>query len=151
MMVVMMGVMCVGCGYTYKEGDFSLAISVDKTEAQVGETVTVTVVFENLSGRKHSIHRKKRLKNVNDIINIGLHTEDVDWGFVYTDEHVSWYALKMKTLKKGKTITIEKEFQIEESKNYETAAAVMFYIGRNYKKPIYIETDRITIHVTEGR
>ena len=32
-------------------GDFSLTVILDKTEAKIGDTVTATVVFRNLSGR----------------------------------------------------------------------------------------------------
>jgi hypothetical protein len=32
-------------------GDFSLTVTLDKTEAMIGDTVTATVVFKNLSDR----------------------------------------------------------------------------------------------------
>ena len=41
--------------YVYQEDDFSLTITVDKTELRVGDTIEVTATLKNLSGRKHKI------------------------------------------------------------------------------------------------
>ena len=51
MLVVLMGVVCVGCGYVYNEGDFVLTISVKETTITRGEDFVVEVQLENLSGK----------------------------------------------------------------------------------------------------
>jgi len=49
-----------GCRYNYQEGDFRLTVIAHGTELRVGDTIKITVRFENLSGRRlrivHGIH-----------------------------------------------------------------------------------------------
>lgn len=146
-------IMCLGIfwgctnDYEYKETDFRLTISVDKVDVAVGDIVTVTVTFENLSGRdipiKLSPWDTREKHEIKDLIQIGLFPENVDYGFAIYD---LGGRMGRKTIKKDMIVQQTMAFVIEEQIDHEAAAAIIFYVGKDYTgKTIYSEIQTITV------
>ena len=134
--------------YVYQESDFSLVITVDKTEVRVGDTVKVTATLTNLSGKGISIQMPRSyIKKTNDLIMMGVFRETSDY-FFCLDDVKGGYRKKIR-LKKDTEIQNKMEFQIEELMGYEAAAEVYFYAESNYHKFIKIAAKPIKILVTE--
>ena len=144
-------VMClgllVGCenDYVYKEGDFSLEITVDKTSVSVGDSVTVTAKFKNLSGRNIRVQMSHPdYKKLEDMILIGLFKEGAKQEFIVTSKGGPRRKI---TIKKDAVITQSMEFSIDDSLNYDVLSHVVFYTGKGYDEvvSIYSESSKIII------
>jgi hypothetical protein len=145
-----------GCGsnYTYQEGDFRLTVTVDKTEVQVGGTITVTAKLENLSGEDLPIvffdfHNPNNSKTEH-ILHAGLLAEGED--FAFSD---AWFQPSKKTLKKNSSVTFTKSVTIEDANNRVARAVANFYVGKetNSKRfftentAVNIQSDKIKINI----
>ena len=94
--------------YEYQEGDFSLEITVDKTEAAVGDVVEITATFKNLSGRDLPVSfmdpvnsRDKKKINKEYLLIIALHPEwQMTWFFM-----AIWVTPSRIALKKDEVIS----------------------------------------------
>jgi len=129
----------VMCGsYTYKEGDFSLTITVDKTELRVGDTIEVTVTFKNLSGRKHRI-----IHPAGDIMSM------VSLKFVPKGEELSFgWVLESSSDVMEKSAVLEDKFswEVRESGEYCMAACAYFRIVRSYYINLFYGDVRMDIY-----
>ena len=61
MLVILMGVVMVGCGKEYGESDFSLEISVNSETLNQGDDIEVEIIFKNLSGKKLNINHSSAM------------------------------------------------------------------------------------------
>ena len=132
MMAIMVLGLFAGCSsnYVYQEGDFSLEIEVDKTEAKIGDTITVTATFRNLTGKKlpvvfHDRYDRNRSK-IEHIIHIALVGEDTDFEWAFTDE---WFRPSRKTLQKDTILTTTKSYIIDSQVDHIACAIASFYVG----------------------
>jgi len=153
--IICLGVLVVmifslgACGrnYEYKEEDFSLTITVDKTEAKVGDTITVTATLENLSGRNIHIRKKPSdRRKLKDMIAIGFFPESEE--YYWSTNPVSGLSNRI-TIKKDTVIILTKEFIIEESENYVTDAVIIFFVGKGYKTDVWVYSEPIKIEIKE--
>jgi len=109
--------------------DFSLTVTLDKTKARIGDTITATVVFKNLSGRDIEAELPDWIaarggRSKDDILSAV---------FVPEGEKVSYPGVKFdgplpKVLIESETV-IERKFEhtITESKNLEARAGAYFF------------------------
>jgi len=146
--ILTMGVgLFAGCGkedYVYKEGDFSLEISVDKTEVSVGDTIYLVAVLRNLSGKDI------RIENFSDkidgimsiyIFNDPTSTTDVPGG--------PKQKRKRFLLSKDASISTARDFIVDgELMEIEAFLGVSFYIGKSNENT-YIKSKTIKILVKE--
>jgi len=120
--------------YEYKEGDFSLTIEVDKTEVQVGDTVTVTATFKNLSGRDIPIRIspwKTSIKaQVEDLIYIELYDENGNYRVAEPDLGGTYGK---RTIKKGAVIQYTEQFIVEGDSDRWAYAGISFYTRKELK------------------
>ena len=67
-------------GYTFCESDFELTLTVSQTEARVGDTITATAKFVNLSGRNLTIRTWRSIRNEPaDLILLSNRASDSIW------------------------------------------------------------------------
>ena len=121
-------------------GDFLLTVTVDKTSARVGETVTVTAVFKNLSGKDIPIEltdwqtyyneRNEVLPEIGNILETLVCLED--GGFSHIT--ILMGQRDKMILEKDAVIRHTAEYRIEELEKHYAAAAVYFYLDGDEKK-----------------
>lgn len=112
--------------------DFSLLVSVDKVNFQIGEKIIVTAILENLSN-------KDILCEVPDWIAVtgGQQAEDLlkffcipcDSGFDWTVNSIAVEPRPRVILKKGAKVERIFEYTVSESNNVEVHVGAFFYIG----------------------
>ena len=148
MMIVTMLLVLTACrnSYEYKEEDFRLTVTVDKTEARVGDTVTVTATFENLSGRNIWVRAgSPSVKRLEDVLQLGAWQEYRNVAFgVYDDGGL----LLRWRFKKDAVIEKQMEIVIQELSDYVASAAVIFRVGREHERK-GIDGERVIIIVKE--
>ena len=138
-------------GEEYIVGDFSLTVTVDKTNAKVGDTVTATVVFKNLGGRDIEAELPDWIVTGNkqskeDILYAAFASEmNFEWVF----PSVGFEPLPKILIESG--VVIEKTFEhkITSSKNLKVHAAA-FFLTETYPTTGYglqIESKPIKIKV----
>ena len=135
----------VGCAndYVYKEDDFGLEITIDKTPVAVGDLVTVTAKFKNLSGRDIRVQTSHPdYKKLEDMVSIGMFEENTEHEFSITS--IGGPRRKIR-IKKDAVITLTMEFSIEELLNYEVLAHVVFFTGKGYSESVSIYSESIKI------
>ena len=141
-------VACGGDDYEYKEGDFSLTVAVDKTEAAVGDTIEITATFKNLSGRDIRIQTPFiSLKKLEYMIAAGLFPENQDYGFSFFLEEGS---LLKTTIKKDTVLTRMLNHSIDECVNYIAIARIEFCVGKDYSEFVEIGSQTIKILVEDN-
>lgn len=140
----------VGCyeDYTYNENDFLLEISVDKTVASVGETVTVTAKLTNLSGRDIRVKLPHPWNTeIKNILGAGFFIKDgYPYGF---GVNPVGGRRKTVTIKKDAIIQRTFEFIVAENETYLVAAAAFLIFDDNLRDLHIIETEPIEIIIRE--
>jgi hypothetical protein len=134
-----------GCGsnYTYQEDDFRLTVTVDKTEAVVGETVTVTAIFENISGQNIRVQGWSARQKLDDILIPVCIPDRPDFsaGIGGTAGFIP-----RRTFRKDASIKRQITCVIEESTNHNAYAVVLFSVGKEHQLiEVRSETVRITV------
>lgn len=138
LMIMIFGVFA-GCSndYSYKEGDFSLEITVDKTSASIGDEVEITATLKNVSGQALTILYPNDPERNQGPIYIGGIND------VYVDE---W---AQKTLENNATIT-KKEIRLLTNNNVMIGGIAEFYIGhKESSNRVTIASDIIEIIINE--
>ena len=113
--------------------DFSLAVTADKTSAKVGDTVTATVVFKNLSGGDieaeipdwliGTLRKPIEDYTVEDILFTYFITWDnFEWDFI----DIAIFNRPVILIKSGAVIERQFKHTVTESKNIEIHAGVFF-------------------------
>ena len=109
-------------------GDFSLTVTLDKTEVNVGDTVTATVVFKNLIGKDIEAELPDWIasgggRSKEDILDAVLLHEGVEWAFI----DIAFFGPKPKILiESGDIIERQFELNVTEKKNFEVHAGAFF-------------------------
>jgi len=123
-----------GCGnnYVFNEEDFRLTLSVDKTEARVGDTVTAHATFENLSGR--DINVRARFSTVDDPDNL------LQFLWMLESDEISQVDLlgfvpspPRRIIEKDAVFEKQRQFTIQRQENRIVKALVFFRLGREWK------------------
>jgi len=128
MLFSVVGMMGCGNDYVFNEDDFRLTVSVDKTEARVGDIVTVTATLENLSGRNLRVQAATpNMVNLENILIPAVVPEHSDWGSYITFEG-GW--VRRNTFRDGAIIEVQSQREIRHEANYVAFAGVRFSIGR---------------------
>ncbi|MCL2410967.1 MAG: hypothetical protein FWC97_04915 [Treponema sp.] len=141
LLCAMVFISCAGNGYTASTGlgrgvnmtdkvivgDFSLTVTVNKTEASIGDTVTATVVFKNLGGRDIEAELPDWIaaaggKSVEDILDVVFVPEGVEWAFV----DISFEPRPKILIKSGAEIERQLEYTVTESGFLEIRAGAFF-------------------------
>ena len=139
------------CTGRYNEGDLTLTLEVDKTEVQVGDTITATATLKNISGKdvKFSLPPSYKGGRVEDkLIGIILVDENIRAGFGIFDDGGPFWIWVNGTIKNGSAMQKTQQFVIEEAVNYNLSAGALFCYKPNGKK-IGIYSEEIKIHVKE--
>jgi hypothetical protein len=136
----------VGCGsnYVYQESDFSLEISVDKTEVSVGDTIHLVATLKNLSGKDI------RIENFSDKIEgiLSIHIFN-DSTLAISVPGGPKQKRKRFLLHKDVSISITRDFPIDgDLMDIEIFADVSFYIGKNNENT-YLKSETVKILVNE--
>ncbi|MFA5450203.1 MAG: hypothetical protein WC292_07205 [Clostridia bacterium] len=134
--------------------NFSLAITVDKTKAQIGDKITVTATFKNLSGKNISIeltdwqtaYLLRGEMETPSPLEIAIIPEESEWAFNSIGVEVRHQML----IRKDEIIQQTFEFIIGEPVNHKVLSGVFFYSGENYKDFTAIKSDPIKIILLEG-
>jgi len=151
----------VACDFNGEEvivKDFSLKVTVDKTEVKKGSTVKTTVVFKNLSGRDIEA-------DLPDWLVVGIRdSKGIDYAFskedilvAYLVENTEWAFNSVEArpplpkilIERGDVIVREFEHTVTGSKNLKVQAAA-FFIASGYPTTDYglqIENRPIRIKV----
>jgi len=108
-------------------GDFSLTVTLDKTEARIRDTITVTVVFKNLSDIDIEAELPDWIaagggRNKEDILDAVLLYEGVEWGFL----DILFKPRPKILIENGAVIERQFEFTVTEKKNFEVHAGAFF-------------------------
>jgi len=147
--------------YEYKEGDFLLNATVDKTTVSVGDTVTVTVVLKNLSGYTlpiyYSVPYNKgdhvRKKAFGEVMAVTLYPDNYEGGLPYGYNPPNYPSPMSKeykmTFEKDAEISFTKQFEIIIDRDSTVDVTVGFSIGKGKKtrKSITVSVDPIEITV----
>jgi len=143
MLFSVVGMMGCSNDYIFNEEDFRLTVSVDKTEARVGDIVTVTATLENLSGRNLRVQsRHPRSRDIEDILNPMITTEYGGLRVFGVDGWIGRNTFRRDTI-------IERQLGIEMREEGSRVALVIvaFSIGRrNTRNRMYEEQNRIWIY-----
>ena len=155
------GLFLVVCDFNGEEvivKDFSLKVTVDKTEAKKGDTVKTTVVFKNLSGRDIEAE-------LPDWLTVGIRqSKGIDYTFskediltAYLVEKADWWFNSVEArpplpkilIESGDVIVREFEHTVTGSKNLKVQAAAFFitpgYPTTGYGLQIENRPIRITV------
>jgi hypothetical protein len=136
--LLLAGLLTVACenkdeenGKRVAEDDFSLTVTLDKTVASIGDTVTATVVFKNLSGRDIKAELPDWIasyggKSKEDILEAEFIPEGSEWGFI----DIKFPRPKILI---GRGDVIERQFEraVTELGNLEVRAGA-FFIAAKY-------------------
>lgn len=127
--------------YIYKEGDFSLVISANKTtDVSAGETIELKATLKNLSGEDISIESFSN--SIENIINFHILNAPLPDEAIPNRGNVK---RKKFNLKKDLLISRTREFLVEEEMDtIECFAIAYFYIG-NSKISTTIKSENIII------
>ena len=109
-------------------GDFSLTVTLDKTEARIGDTVTATVVFKNLSDRDIEAELPDWMaaggaRSKEDILSVA---------FIPVDSEIVFYDIEAKPplpkilIESGAVIERRFEYGMTGSGNLEVHAGAFF-------------------------
>lgn len=147
MCICLLCIICLtGCNnYKYEESDFKCTISVDKSVVKVGETITIRVVLENVSGKNIKMKMcHTDFDTLEDMILIGVFEDGAAHEFILNSKEGSKKVIKFK---KNKQIIKELSYKIEKLTDYEILASICFNAGKNYNQEISIfsETKKISV------
>lgn len=139
--------------------DFSLKISVDKTTLSVGETITITATFKNLSGRDVYIEFDDYTcyKLDGNYNNVAL-SDTFNFWFVSDGTNVVYPDVGVKnrhrtTISKGIEVMLSKQLTANESGDVVAFIDMSFYVNNipnaseKYTQKISLSTEKIKVLV----
>ena len=123
---------------------FRITLEVDKTQARVGDTVTVTARLENVSGRHLRIRTgSPSIRRIDDMLMVLCVPKDLDFRFMGDDLGGLHFH---RTFRRGTVIEQQITVVIEESTDYIASAAAAFRLrGGSHRTFIFAESIIITI------
>ena len=148
------GLFLMACSDDFDEvimGDFSLKISLNKTRARIGDKVTATVIFKNLSGKDIEAELPAWIAaggrhSKDDILIANFTSERFEWVF----EDIGFDPLPTILIKSGDVIERKIEHVIKGSKNLKVYAGAFFitpsYPTNSYGKQIESKTLKVRVN-----
>ncbi|MCL2555919.1 MAG: hypothetical protein FWE03_02715 [Firmicutes bacterium] len=132
-----------GCSrYEFNKDDFRLVVTVDNAVVGVGDTVTVTAAFENLSGRRLRVRgMDAAIENLEEFIMIMIVPYGQKVGFF---PRPVGGRIRRFTLRRGVAVEIEKSQHFRYLGVYQVHAAVAFLINGEY---VIIHAELKTINI----
>jgi hypothetical protein len=126
-----------------------LIVSVDKTEARVGDVVTITASLKNLSNNNLSVQAATpNMRNLSDILIFMIAPYYFSRYLVLNDLGGN---IRRNTFERGAIIKKQFEFVITEQVNHFALVNVFFSIGReNRAERMRDEQSRTWIHLTSN-
>jgi len=127
-------------------GDFSLSVTLDKTEARIGDTITATVVFKNLSGRDIEAElpdwiAAKGGQGIEDILQSILVPEGLKWFF----PSIKFEPRPIILIESGAVIERLFEHTVTESGDLEIRGGAFFITADDTANPYGIQIVRNSI------
>ncbi|MCL2042741.1 MAG: hypothetical protein FWG89_01230 [Treponema sp.] len=127
-------------------GDFSLSVTLDKTEARIGDTITAIVVFKNLSGRDIEAElpdwiAAKGGQGIEDILQSILVPEGVEWFF----PSIKFEPRPIILIESGAVIERLFEHTVTESGDLEILGGAFFNTADDTANPYGIQIVRNSI------
>jgi hypothetical protein len=135
--------------YEYREGDFELSITANRTQVSAGKRIRVTATFKNLSGRSFPVFRRSGGGgSLNERFDGMISVKMFEKG-----EEFSWRDanhLSHKLIRKGDVYVFTTDFVINTPGNYEICAFAFFYVGheRIESNFIGIRSNTLRIRIT---
>ncbi len=138
--------------------EFSLEISLDKQKVTVGDTVRITAVFKNLSGRDIPIELTdwQTDKNQQSDGNVALENLIIEFAVYPESQGYLWEHISIgvdprdkKIITKDTILTIVSDYNITQLENLEIMAAVFFYLDEADGNFVQLYSDPIRIIVEE--
>lgn len=130
-----------------EENDFRLTMLVDKEEASPGDTVMVTVILENLSGKNITMRLSpwatRERHEIEDLISIVAYTNIGDCLFL---EPSLGGIMGKKVIKKDGVYRREEVITINEYKDYGISAAIFIHLWKGLPD-VSVFADTITVKV----
>jgi len=134
-------------------GNFSLTVTANKTKARVGDTIAVTAVFKNLSGKDIPIeltdwqtyfYLLEQIEKATPL-EIVICPDISEWAHI----SIGVDARHQMTIEKDAVIQQTVEYKIEELTMYKALAGVFFYMGDEYKEFVAIESNPVKIQIVK--
>ena len=148
--VVMLAGMAFGMAGCGKDERFSLVMTVDKTSVRVGDTVTVTVIFKNMSGKDIPIeltdwqtvdNERHESKGIERVLYV-----DVVQG-VWSHNDIGALRREGQILEKDAIIQSVKQCVVLNQGVNSAVAQVSFWMGNGYSEFVEINSKSIKIFV----
>ena len=128
--------------YTFDESDFRLTVEVDKTQARVGDTVTVTTTLRNLGRTLVITGFASNITRIEQIISSAVWPVCEDTGFAvllpggFRCRFIMW---------RNSTVTVTREFVIDRALTHEAVARAVFRINGEV---FSVDGNQIIIQIT---
>ena len=111
--------------------DFSLTVTLDKTETSVGDTVTATVIAKNVSGRR--IHAElpdwiaaEGGRYMEDILHV-VFTPDGHFGFLEDKQDILFEPRPSIIIERGAVLKRKFKHTIKKQEDFYVLAGVFYY------------------------